>query len=126
MLLHSCSPRSLERKEAFRPGFYTGERFTCDTRRHRRARIVRVHDGAAQSLATMSNRKRPPNEATAERIAAFSVPTVARAYSATYELHTVVDRIVNSQSPDLPGAEREEKRRVVWRGGVLVNTVEQW
>ena len=54
------------------------------------------HDGAAQSLATMSNRKRPPSEAIAERVAAFSVATVARAYSAAYELRTVVDRIVNS------------------------------
>ena len=78
--------RCLIGEEAFRPGFYTGAHVTCDTRRHRRARIVRVHDGAAQSLATMSDRKRPPSEAIAERVAAFSVATVARAYSGAYEL----------------------------------------
>ena len=47
---------------------------------------VKVHDGAPQSLATMSDRKRPPSEALAERVAAFSVATVARAYSGAYEL----------------------------------------
>ena len=41
---------------------------------------------APQSLATMSDRKRPPSEALAERVAAFSVATVARAYSGAYEL----------------------------------------
>ena len=60
----------------------------------------------------MRDRKRPPSEAIAERVAAFSVATVARAYSGASELQAVVDRIVNSQSPDLPCPEREEKSGV--------------